>query len=164
MTLTTILLVFLGVWAGIALIWDRNGRPTLESIAGSFLVTLVLAYVFGHLDDWFPSAAEPERVAEQCGDDAGCWGTEVAFEASFECKQRVEQHARYTYEWTDGFFGSGFSRARWADRQQRVITLIGDAVRMQNGFGAWQPVTYWCDYDIRADRVVAVRLRPGPLR
>jgi hypothetical protein len=40
-----------------------------------------------------------------------------------------------------------FSHFRWKDEARGVMAYIGDKIRFQNGFGAWQPHVYECDLD-----------------
>ena len=53
---------------------------------------------------------------------------------------------------------------RWRSTQDgNVFTYVGDSIEFQNGFGAWQPHVYECDYNVITERVIDVRARPGRL-
>jgi hypothetical protein len=83
--------------------------------------------------------------------------------ASVRCVPEVQRHAKFTHEWTDSTLEPKFGRYRWADQSHGTITYIGDKVRFQNGFGAWQNMTYECDVDTNSDQVIAVRVHEGRL-
>ena len=100
--------------------------------------------------DRFPPLSEQEiEAAEEvaCRNNLQCWGDTHHLRATFACQPLVEDAALYTYEWTDGFLGSKFERFQWADRGAGTLRYGGDSVRFQNAFGAWQNMTYWCEYD-----------------
>ena len=96
-----------------------------------------------------------------CRMDLQCWGDQHSVEATFGCQDHVESLARYTYEWNDGFLESKFSHFRWSDRANGVVTYMGDKILFQNGYGAWVPHRYWCDYDALNKQVLHVRAEAG---
>ncbi len=83
--------------------------------------------------------------------------------AGFRCVDYVEKMAKYNAKWTDGMLEPKFSHARWKDKQNKIITAIGDKVQFQNGFGAYQNYIYECDLDIEGEVVYDVRANPGKL-
>lgn len=100
----------------------------------------------------------PRGEKTSCRDDLACWG-EIATEvAAARCRKAVEAAARYRMEWTHGLMGGAFSGYRWADRERRFVTIVGDAARFENGFGAFLPVAYECDVDPGQGRLVDVRV------
>ena len=48
-------------------------------------------------------------------------------------------------------------------RERSKVTYVGDKIKFQNGFGAWQFATYACDYDPIADDVLNVDASLGRL-
>lgn len=106
-----------------------------------------------HLMAWgTPTDAELEASKDlRCRQDLQCWGGEHQMLATFACQPLVEAAAQYSYEWTDGFLGSKFGRWRWEDRAAGTLAYTGNSVKFQNGFGAWQNMTYWCEYDPATD-------------
>jgi len=107
--------------------------------------------------------AEARAKEEACKADLQCWGDKHTITAGFLCDDYVEKLAKYSFEWTDGFLERKFSHFRWKDRARGTITFIGDKIRFQNGFGAWQNYIYECDLDPSAETVLDVRARPGRL-
>jgi hypothetical protein len=53
---------------------------------------------------------------------------------------------------------------RWKREKDGTLTYVGDQIKLQNGFGAWTPYIYECDFDPDGDRVLDVRGAPGRLR
>ena len=56
------------------------------------------------------------------------------------------QLAKYDHESTDGLLEHKLSRWPWEDRVTGTPSYTGDKLKLQNGFGAWQRVVYWCHY------------------
>jgi hypothetical protein len=110
-------------------------------------------------------AERQARLAREaaCPTDLQCWGDKHSLRASFACDDVVERQATWSAEWTDGSLELKFSHFRWADREAGVLTFLGDRIRFQNGFGAWQNMAYECDWDPMSETVLAVRVRPGRL-
>ena len=88
-----------------------------------------------------------EAAAATCSQDLQCWGDEHILAATFACRPQIEAMANYDYEWTDGFLGSKLEQFMWKDRGAGIIAYTGNNVRFLDSFGAWVPITYWCDYD-----------------
>lgn len=107
------------------------------------------------------SAARSGEAA--CRADVKCWGSKNMVDASVYCREPIEKLAKYSHEWTDGWLGAKFSRYRLNDAQPGVVTYIGDKIKFQNGFGAWQYMIYQCDFDPSSKQVVDVRAYPGRL-
>lgn len=118
-------------------------------------------------------AAEAEAVAanlaqqqaeqERCRTDLQCWGEKASIKGGYPCTQLVERMAKYDFEWTDGFLDLKFSHHRWRDIKAGTVTIIGDKIKMQNGFGAWTHMIYECDFNPLTNIVSDVRVSPGRL-
>lgn len=109
---------------------------------------------------------EAERQAAEdarCRNDIQCWGAKFEIEAGFACRPYVERLAKNNFEWYDGMLEPKFSHLKWRNKQQTLISYIGDKIKFQNGFGAWIIHTYECDYDPSRKAVVDVRARAGRL-
>ena len=105
--------------------------------------------------------SEDDMKEQTCRLDLQCWGDKKALEAIFACEDLIENLARYTHEWTDGILEPKFSKFRWENRSEGVVTYMGDKIQFQNGFGAWMPHRYRCDYDTLKKRVLNVEAEPG---
>lgn len=112
--------------------------------------------------------AENERKqkdAEQaaCKSDLQCWGDKNAISAAVTCQPLIEKMAKWDHKWTDGILEPKFSRFRWRDKSQGVLTYVGDKLQLQNGFGAWGNVVYECDFEPASERVSDIRITQGRL-
>lgn len=98
---------------------------------------------------WGEPTEDEKKAAKDtiCRNDLRCWGDKHQMGATFACQPLIEQRARYSYEWTDGWLGSKLTQFRWKDRKVGTLSYYGDKVKFQNGFGAWQRVAYWCHYN-----------------
>jgi hypothetical protein len=99
-------------------------------------------------------AAAAKAKEEQCRQEITCWAEKHFVSASSSCRQAVEKLARYDFEWTDGLIEPKFGRYRWKNVKNGVVTYIGDKIKLQNGFGAFQNHIYTCDYDTNLGVVV----------
>jgi hypothetical protein len=74
--------------------------------------------------------------------------------ASYACRPLVEDLALNTFRWTDGWLDSKFSSYRTTAKRPYVLTIVGDHIEFQNGFGAWRKTRYYCDYDVKAKKAI----------
>jgi len=102
---------------------------------------------------------EAERLA--CREDLQCWGGKAIDFATFNCTKPVEKLAQFQFEWTDGWLERKFSHFRWFNKEEGIVTVIGDKIKMQNGFGAWSPMVYECDVDPVNEVIMNDRIQPG---
>lgn len=111
-----------------------------------------------------PSPEEEKAAAAKeaaCKQDLQCWGDKQSVSAGVYCADPVEKLAKYSARWTDGTLEPKFSHFRWLNKEQGTLTVIGDKIEFQNGFGAYQAYTYECDYDPATKTVLDVRAQPG---
>lgn len=82
----------------------------------------------------------------ECVKDLQCWGERHQARATTACTPAVIALAKWDHEWTDGALGSKFGK--WfMGRAAGTIIYQGDSLKLQNGFGAWQPVKYYCEFN-----------------
>lgn len=103
------------------------------------------------------------QVSAECKSDLSCLAEYHRFDAGGVCSRRIEKLANYNYEWTDGITSPKFGYYRWLDKAQGAITYVGDELKFQNGFSAWQNVTYECDFNTLTNSVISVRAKAGRL-
>ena len=107
----------------------------------------------GVLPDDLRRWGKPTEEETEAGRDAACrfnlqcWGRKHEAKAVLNCQLLIESMAKYTYEWTDGILESKFPRFAWGDRKSRTLIYMGDKIRFQNVFGAWQNMSYKCEFD-----------------
>lgn len=96
---------------------------------------------------------KPTEEETEAGRDAACrlnlqcWGRKHEVMAALNCQPLIERMAKYTYEWTDGWLESKFPRLTWGNRKSGTLIYMGDKIRFQNGLGAWQNMSYKCEFD-----------------
>lgn len=101
-----------------------------------------------------------------CGGDIDCAAGRTQLKASLLCKRSLERMARFDHRWSDGWTESKLPRARWSERFDivreygpgRIIEYQGNALQLQNEFGAWRTVSYECDFDPVTEQLIHTRL------
>jgi hypothetical protein len=68
--------------------------------------------------------------------------------ASSACTKPVEALALYGFEWTNGWLESKFPKYITSTIEPYVLTISGDRIRFQNGFGSYTTVSYRCNYNV----------------
>jgi hypothetical protein len=143
------------------------GVTAAQQVIGGIILVAIIAFGFKMCsggDDKSPDAAAAPKVDDAtCRKDLQCWGDKHSISGGVYCKDPVEKLAKFTARWTDGTFETKFSHFRWLDQSKGTLTLIGDKIEFQNGFGAYQGHTYECDFDPATNQVLAVRASPGRL-
>lgn len=107
--------------------------------------------------------AAAEQKEAECKSNLQCWGDRATVGAGVYCRDAVERLAKYSSKWTDGTFDSKFTHFRWLNKEKGTLTMIGDKIQFQNGFGAYQNHIYYCDYDPSSNKVQGARAEPGRL-
>ena len=103
-----------------------------------------------------------EFNTDPCMKSIQCWGDKHSVSGGIYCRPFVEKSAKYDFEWTDSWIEAKFSHFRWKNAENRdagIVTYIGDKVKFQNGYGAWQRVTYECDFDPTGESVLDIRIQ-----
>ena len=104
-----------------------------------------------------------EAEANACRQSVSCYGDKYMAAASVYCPDQIERLAKWDHEWTDGMLEMKFSHYRWKDKEAGIVDFIGDKLKMQNGFGAWQNVVYVCTFSTNPEMVLEVSAEPGRL-
>lgn len=100
---------------------------------------------------------------ENCIKDAVCTGQKLLISSGHDCQNRIEHLSRYSFKWTDGWFGQKFNLFAWKDSSKSSIIAFGDKIELQNGFGAWQNHIYTCEVRVSDGAVIDAGARPGRL-
>ena len=100
---------------------------------------------------------------QDCMENLRCWAQRNISFAVGPCENAVQRLAKYQIEWTVGWLGSKFTHFQWYDKKKKQVTYIGDKVKFQNGFGAWQHYAYQCAFDTEKREVIEVSAEPGRL-
>jgi len=96
-----------------------------------------------------------------CRQDAECWAKEHIVTANAQCGYAIEQLAQYQSKWTNGWSERKFHHYIWKDQDRGIIIYGGDRIQFQNGFGAWQPHRYVCEFDTLKNQLIDVAAEPG---
>lgn len=112
-------------------------------------------------DHYFKNQDVPDAA---CKPSLACWSDKHLAQAEVACKAAVAAQSTYEVKWTDGMLHPMFSRVKWSElKGDDSIVYLGDEVELQNQFGAFEPMTYACPYNVEADKVTAAVLYPGKL-
>jgi hypothetical protein len=83
----------------------------------------------------------------------------ASIKGTFYCQKSVEKLAKFDFEWTDGWLDTKFPSYLTKTQRPGVVVLVGDKIKFQNGFGAWQKVKYYCAYDVINDKALDAWVR-----
>lgn len=100
---------------------------------------------------------------EKCKLTLECWGERHSLRATFAAEKLIEKHAKYDFQWTDGWLEPKVSRMRWLDKNKLTLMYFGDKIKFQNGFGAWQNMIYRIDFDPINEKLLGINIQPGRL-
>lgn len=146
----------------------KNPGTTTGQIIGGMAILLVGFFALKSCGSSSDSGSATEQTKTEvsdadCRKDLQCWGDRQSMAGSGVCKDAVEKLAKYSARWVDGTLEMKFDRFRWKNQQTGEITLVGDKVEFQNGFGAYQRHIYECDYNPDTKSVTDARAEPGHL-
>lgn len=86
---------------------------------------------------------------------------EIAAESSCEADSEdyLRSIAKFDYGWDKtGFMESKFDKIMKQVVKPGVLTLVTHKAKLQNGFGAFEHITLYCDYDTQGDKVLEFRV------
>ena len=113
----------------------------------------------------FFSGDEPSARTEvvNCGTRAECVIEEHKISAQVACDPKVEDLGNYTARWTNSWYEPRYSHYSVDLEQENTLTMFGDSIEFQNGFGAWQRAAYVCVYNYATGEVLTVSGQAGRL-
>ncbi|MFJ4395881.1 hypothetical protein [Pseudomonas sp. NPDC089396] len=115
-------------------------------------------------DGWSKESSQKDARREAvCRSSAVCWGERYFGNAEVDCAPAIERMAKYSARWTNEGLHMKLSQYRWLDSERAYVSYIGDKVEFQNGLGAYQAMTYTCNYDTVNKRVIDIKVVPGRL-
>lgn len=131
----------------------KPGLTTKETFLGLLGICVIAGITFVACSD---SDEEKKEAAAKrvetdfaCMNDLQCLGDKGMVAAAIKCPQHIEKLAKGAVKWTGGTLEPNFSRFRWTDEKNGIITQIGDKAQFQNGSGAYVNVIYTCDLDMK---------------
>ena len=131
------------------------------------IVCVCVATAGGALSQTAPSpgqasapAAPPPQMAPMC--DGPCVQANMD-RAAKACARPIEAQSPTDFEWLTRPFMGIFLEADKSSPQNAIVAYRGKSIRFQTTQKEWIRVVYQCEYDTAAQKVVAVRVRPGRL-
>ena len=101
---------------------------------------------------------EPQITAAQLSDAQYLddkYGISGVSHCDVEADDYLRSIAKYDYKWDEtGFLETRFDQILTHTKGPGVLTLISKKAKLQNGFGAFQHITLYCDYDTQAEKIV----------
>lgn len=99
--------------------------------------------------------AARNKAAEEakCNEDVWCY-IKNNENASFSCASLIPKLAKYKFEWTDGTLEQKFDMARWIDKSKHIVETSGAHATAQNGFGATQNISYYCQFNAETGDII----------
>ena len=103
---------------------------------------------------------EEQRAKEEnCKQDLSCWAEKHISYAGSYCDDQIQSRAQYEYKWENSWYENIFSHYKWKNKNNGILTYIGNKVKFQNGFGAFKTMHYECDFNPYTKEVLSVRLQ-----
>lgn len=99
--------------------------------------------------------AKQKKLEEdaKCNEDVWCYIGKHQ-NASYECASLIPKLAKYKFEWTDGALEQKFHLAGWVDKNKHIVQTSGNRATAQNGFGATQNITYYCEFNADTGEII----------
>lgn len=164
-------LVILALLVLVRIISGKSSRaiPLLALIA--IVTGIQLANEGGHVNGGSPATSQKPASEDKttpvwraaCIQDADCLSREYNSKAWRACRPRIEKYAKIDVEWQVGFTVPPFDRYGTVPGKPDTVRFLGDAVKFQNGFGAWITHSYICWFNIATGEVEKVEVFQGRL-
>lgn len=98
-----------------------------------------------------------------CAKKVSCFFTkEMRSKSLQKCRAAVESLARYDHEWLVGMFtaSTGTFPVIRGQKEDGFVLLMGNKIKFQNGYGAFQQMNYACKYNFIFGTVLDVGAEP----
>ena len=158
---------------------EKKKESTASTVLGVIVLTVVIGGVVSMCSsgDDAPSSASkaasaatsppPEAVGPAVLQSAKALDEKYEITANSHCNVEADDYlrsiAKYDFKWDDtGFLDSKFTKYLANVVAPGVLTVVSDKAKLQNGFGAFQHIELFCDYDTQSQRVVRFRFIGPP--
>ena len=104
--------------------------------------------------------ADAQFIAQHGGDPKALddrFSTDIKIACSDGAGDYLRSIAAHEFKWSDdakGFTGDKFDKFSKLSAGPGLISEVSDRALLSNGFGAFDPVTFYCLYDTKAKKVV----------
>jgi hypothetical protein len=106
-------------------------------------------------------SAEDAQFITQHGGDPKALDDRFSTDAQIACSDGADDFLRsiaaHEFKWSDdakGFTGDKFDKISTVSAGPGLLTLVSDRALLSNGFGAFDPVTFYCLYDAKAKKAL----------
>lgn len=106
------------------------------------------------------AAQTPSPAPPRC--DAACLRANLE-KAAQACARPIEAQAPIDYEWITRPFAALFDEADPSGPSDSIVSYRGDSIRFLTAQKEWVRVSYECAYDVAAQKLVRLNVRPGRL-
>nr|WP_279114429.1 hypothetical protein [Enterobacter soli] len=145
--------------AGAALSWasyvvSKQHISTLRAIAWGALGTLSL--VLGVCA--FSAVGAEHQAARKdivCADDNPEYYAKTHHNPVRECKQVMDEKAKFHHVWLDSEAQPIFSTYLWHNENKRTIQMFGQQAKAINSLGMHTPLQYFCVFNANTGKVIA---------
>lgn len=141
----------------------KPGKTKGSSVGWLVGAGLLVAAGFGLVtctDDAAEKVVQPPKLDDAvCAKDLQCFGEKALLNNQAQCITAIEKLAKHEVKWVDTMLESKFSKFKWRSQDNQIITVLGDKVRFQNGFGVFTKIIYECDVQQTGDQWAVLRAR-----
>jgi hypothetical protein len=109
------------------------------------------------------SSASPVPDSPEVLNDSSALDNKYEIAADVDCSSGADDYlrsvAKFDFKWDDtGWLETKFDKYLQTVREPGVLTVISNKAKLQNGFGAFQHVELFCDYDTQNKKVLEYRI------
>lgn len=93
------------------------------------------------------------------------YGIAAAIQCASDADDYLRTASRYAFKWDDiAFFDTKFDRYRKSLVAPGVLTSVSQKVALQNGMGAYERISLFCNYDVQTKKTLGFGINEPPPR
>ncbi len=91
------------------------------------------------------------------------YGTDGLVYCASGADDYLREASRFAIKWDEiGFFEQKFNKFLTHVSSPGILTMVSDRVSLQNGFGAYERIQLYCEYDTQAKKTIAYSINSPP--
>jgi hypothetical protein len=91
------------------------------------------------------------------------YGTDALVYCASGADDYLRGASKFAFKWDEiGFFEQKFGKILTDVSSPGILTMISDKVSLQNGFGAYERIQLYCEYDTQAKKTIAYSINSPP--
>ncbi len=148
---------------------SSKGAGCLGVIVTVGLGLALLSYFGNHSDQNSAAAPTVSTVPDSSivSNDSKSLADKYGTYASSYCASDADDYLRtasqYAFKWDEiGFLGSKFDMHLKGVSSPGVLTLVSNKVELQNGFGGYERIELFCDYDTQHKKILGYSINGRP--